>query len=67
VRRNSNEPALARKTPTRLLIESRLRAWVLQHFRRRLRDLRFEELCQIAEQAQKHPTPTRRVKSEWRK
>jgi hypothetical protein len=52
VRRNANEPALARKTPTRLLIESRLRAWVLQRFRRRLRDLRFEELCQIAERAQ---------------
>jgi hypothetical protein len=40
---------------------------LLQHFRRRLRDLRFEELCQIAEWAQKHPAPTRRVRSGWRK
>jgi hypothetical protein len=62
VRRHAVEPALARKTPTRLLIESRLRAWLLQRFHRRLRDLRFEELCHIAEQAQKHPTPKRRVR-----
>jgi hypothetical protein len=53
VKRREHEPARARKSPTRLLIESRLRAWLLQRFRRRLRDLRFAELCHIAELAQK--------------
>jgi hypothetical protein len=61
VKRKPDEPALAFKSPTRLLIESRLRAWLLQRFRRRLRDLRFAELCRIAEQAGKHPAPRRRV------
>jgi hypothetical protein len=46
----------AGKSPTRLLIESRLRAWLLQRFHRKLRDLRFEELCAIAAAAKKHPT-----------
>ncbi len=54
VKRKPDEPALSRKSPTRLLIESRLRAWLLQRFRRRLRDLSFEQLCRIAEA--KHPT-----------
>jgi hypothetical protein len=61
VRSRPHEPALSRKTPTRLLIESRLRAWLLQRFRRRLGDLSFAELREIAERAQKHPTPWRRV------
>src|SRR5919112_6763846 len=52
VKRKPYEPALARKSPTRLLIESRLRAWLLRRFRRRLSDLRFAELCRIAEHAQ---------------
>ena len=67
VRLAPHEPALSRKTPTGLLVESRLRAWLLQRFRRKLHDLCFDELCQIAERAQKHPTPKRRVKVEWRK
>src|SRR5918997_3999067 len=45
-----HEPARSTKSPTRLLIESHLRAWLLQRFRKRLSDLRFAELCQIAEQ-----------------
>jgi hypothetical protein len=51
------------KSSTSLLIESRLRAWLLQHYRLKLRDLTFEELYAIAQG--KHPTPRRRVKSEW--
>ena len=61
IKRDPLEPALARKSPTRLEIESRLRAWLLQRFRRRLSDLRFAELCQIAELTQKSPTPWRRA------
>ena len=61
VKSKPHEPALSRKSPTRLLIESRLRAWLLQRFRRRLRDLRFAELREIAERARKNPTPRRRV------
>ena len=52
VKQRPELPPRTGKSPSGLLIESRLRAWVLQRFRRRLRDLRFEELCQIAEQAQ---------------
>ena len=63
VKRKPDEPALARKSPTRVLIESRLRAWLLQRFHRRLRDLSFEEPCAIAQG--KHPTPKRRVRSGW--
>ena len=37
------------KCQLRLSIESRLRAWLLQRFRRRLSDLRFEQLRQIAQ------------------
>src|SRR5215212_2615441 len=59
VKRHPDEPALARKSPTRLAIESRLRAWLLQRFRRRLRDLRFAELCQIAEHTKKPPLKRR--------
>ena len=44
-----------------LLVESRLRAWLLQRFRRRLNDLCFAELRQVAKRAEKHPTPRRRV------
>ena len=53
VQRALHLPPSAGKSPTSLLIESRLRAWLLQRFRRRLRDLSFEELCRIAEA--KHP------------
>ena len=49
VRHKPCEPPRACPSQTRLLIESRLRAWLLQRFRRRLSDLRFAELCQIAE------------------
>src|SRR5215208_2646072 len=49
VRHKPYEPPRSSKSATRLMIESRLRAWLLQRFRRRLNDLRFAELCQIAE------------------
>ncbi len=49
VQRAPHLPPSAGKSPTSLLIESRLRAWLLQRFRRRLRDMSFEELCRIAE------------------
>src|SRR4028119_944543 len=61
VRLKPHEPVLSRKTPTGLLVESYLRAWLLQRYRRRLRDLRFAELREIAERTEKHPTPKRRV------
>jgi hypothetical protein len=35
----------------------------LQRFHLKLRDLSFEELLAVAQG--KHPTPERRVKSEW--
>jgi DNA replication protein DnaC len=35
--------------------KSHLRAWLLQRFKLKLRDLRFEELCAVAEAAQKNP------------
>ncbi len=57
VQRMPHLPPSAGKSPTQLLIESRLRAWLLQRFRRRLRDLSFEELCRIAEA--KHPAQHR--------
>jgi len=44
------EPARSSKSATSLLIESHLRAWLLRRFHRRLNDLRFADLCQIAEQ-----------------
>jgi hypothetical protein len=59
VQRRPDVPARAWKSPTRLMIESRLRAWLLQRYRRRLRDLRFAELREIAKAAQKHPTKGR--------
>ena len=49
VQRKEHEPPFTYKSQTQLLIESRLRAWLLQRFRLRLRDLRFEELCAVAE------------------
>ena len=61
VRMAPHEPVLGRKTQTGLMIESHLRAWLLQRYRRRLRDLRFAELREIAERTEKHPTPKRRV------
>ena len=54
VQRAPHLPPSAMKSPTQLLIESRLRAWLLQRFKCRLRDMSFEELCRIAEA--KHPT-----------
>ena len=51
VERSPHVPASAVKSPTQLLIESRLRAWLLQRFKRRLRDVSFEELCWIAERS----------------
>ncbi len=53
VRMAPHQPVLGRKSQTGLLVESHLRAWLLQRFRRRLRDLSFAELCRIAERAQK--------------
>ena len=50
VKHKEGEPPRTGKSETFLLVESRLRAWLLQRFRRRLRDLRFAELCQVAEQ-----------------
>ena len=49
VQRVPHLPPRTGKSPTQLLVESRLRAWLLQRFRRRLRDMSFEELCWIAE------------------
>src|SRR3954447_19275172 len=49
VRRAPHLPPWAGKSPTNLMIESRLRAWLLQRFHRRLSDLRFEQLRHIAE------------------
>ncbi len=49
IRPRASEPPRTGKSETFLLVESRLRAWLLQRFRRRLRDLRFAELCQIAQ------------------
>jgi hypothetical protein len=60
--RRGDCPSLA-KCQLRLEIESRLRAWLLQRFHRRLSELSFAELWAIAQG--KHPTPKRRVKSEW--
>src|ERR671928_627571 len=60
VHRAPHLPPWAGKSPTRLLIESRLRAWLLQRFRRRLSGLRFDELCVIAQRLQKYPSRERR-------
>ena len=59
VQRAPHLPPRVGKSPTSLLVESRLRAWLLQRFRRRLRDLSFEELCRIAEIQAKHPAQHR--------
>ena len=66
VRRASQRLPSAGKSPTRLLIESRLRAWLLQRFRRRLSDLRFAELCAIAQRLQKYPSQERRVEGRYK-
>src|SRR3954453_22566964 len=42
-------PASRQKSPTRLLIESRLRAWVLRRCGRCLPTLTFDELVRIAQ------------------
>ena len=59
VQRSDLLPPRSGKSPTGILVESHLRAWLLQRFRLKLRDLRFEELCAIAEHTQKHPTEGR--------
>jgi hypothetical protein len=64
VQRAPELPPRAGKSPTGLLIESRLRAWLLQRFRLKLRDLSFEELLAVAQG--KNPTPRRRMKLEWK-
>ncbi len=38
VKRKVYEPPFTHKSQTQLLIESRLRAWLLQHYRLKLRD-----------------------------
>jgi hypothetical protein len=49
VRRGPGFPARTGKSPVRLAIESRLRAWILSRYKRPLFTLRFDELCRIAE------------------
>ena len=41
-------PATADKSPMRLAVESRLRAWFLGRFHRCLFTMSFEELCSVA-------------------
>jgi hypothetical protein len=53
------------KSPTSILIESRLRAWLLQRFHLKLRDLSFEELCAIAQG--EYLTQRHRIKLGWKK
>jgi len=60
VQRRPELPPRTGKSPTGLLIESSSRAWLLQRFQQRLRDLSFEELCAIAQG--KCLTPRRRMK-----
>jgi hypothetical protein len=55
VQRVPHLPPRAGKSPTGILVESHLRAWLLRHFKLKLRDLGFEELCAVAEATQKHP------------
>jgi hypothetical protein len=59
VQRSDLLPPRSGKSPTGILVESHLRAWLLQRFKLKLRDLRFEELLEIATAAQKHPTRDR--------
>ena len=53
-------PATLDKSPTRLAVESRLRAWLLRRCRRCLFTMSFEELCSAAELAS--GTTTRRAR-----
>jgi hypothetical protein len=46
--RRAGDVARTGKSPTRLAIESQLRAWILRHFRRPLCSLCFEEIRSIA-------------------
>jgi hypothetical protein len=55
VERSPDLPPRCGKSPTGILVESHLRAWLLQRYRLKLRDLRFEELLAVAERTQKHP------------
>jgi hypothetical protein len=64
VRHRPSEPPRTGKSETFLLVESRLRAWLLQHFHRRLRDLSFEELLAIAQR--EYLTPKRRMRLGWK-
>jgi hypothetical protein len=59
VQRSDLLPPRSGKSPTGILVESHLRAWLLQRFKLKLRDLRFEELCAVAEATQKHPAKGR--------
>ena len=49
VRHKPGLSARTGKSPLRLEIESRLRAWLLRRYKRCLRTLDFAELCAIAE------------------
>lgn len=49
VRAKPGLPPRTGKSPLRLEIESRLRAWLLRRYRRPLFTLTFEELCALAE------------------
>ena len=46
--RRGAAPATSEKCPLRLEIESRLRAWLLRRYRRRLFATSFRELCEVA-------------------
>ena len=48
VARSPGCPATVDKSPMRLLVESRLRAWLLGRFHRCLFTMSFEELCSVA-------------------
>jgi hypothetical protein len=59
VERSPHLPPRSGKSPTGILIESHLRAWLLRRFKLKLRDLRFEELCAVAQAAQRPPAEGR--------
>ena len=42
-------PATLDKSPTRLAIESRLRAWLVRHYHRCLFTMSFGQLCSVAQ------------------
>ena len=59
VERCPDLPPRSGKSPTGILIESHLRAWLLRRYKLKLRDLRFEELYELAQATEKHPAKGR--------